>query len=322
MHSLKPLPQFLSELNITKINPITGDGGHRKYYRVSDKNSTYILMQDPYIKEYKHNTLHNFAFINVHTVLQNNNISVPLLIKAFPQEGCLLLEDLGDINLYQTKNKNTPLYQASLDELIKIQNIHIDLALPIFQKSFNSNFLIKELKDSLMSINNFLLKKNQLTILPSTLVKEITTFCKSLEKSSLRLVHRDFHSRNIMIKNTQIKIIDFQDARLGHPLYDLASLLEDPYTKLESQKKEQLKQYFIQKSQIKLANFDHHYYSISIHRLLKAAASFIKLAKTNNNTVHNYLIDLPYAIKQSYVYIKKIAYPEMQKFIFILSEVK
>lgn len=317
MFSKKPLPSFLDYLNIQSITPITGDGGHRTYYRLTSSNSSYVLMHDAEIKQqYKSEQKHTFSFLNVHNLLEKNNISIPSIKKIFKDESCLLLEDLGNFNLYNTKNNTLQLYKQSLNELIKIQNIKKDSSLPMFQKSLNMDFLIQELTQSLININNFYYPKNPLSILPKKLTAEIATLCNFLEQSSFCLVHRDYHSRNIMVKKEQIKIIDFQDARLGHPLYDLSSLLEDPYTKLSCNTKEDLKKYFQKQTAVLLLNnFDTHYYSISIHRLLKASASFIKLANKENNKIHNYLIDLPYAIKQSYHYIMKLKYPELQTFI-------
>ncbi len=329
MFSKKNLPLFLNYLNIESISPITGDGGHRTYYRVTTQDKSYVLMYDVEVKHrYKINQKHDFSFVNVHSLLEQNNISVPSINKIFKEESCILLEDLGNFNLYNIKNntKNTckdgfkditlKLYKQSIDELIKIQSIKKDSSLTVFKKSFDVDFLMKELTQSLIAINNFYFPKNKIASLSKTLTKEITEFCNFLSQSSFCLVHRDYHSRNIMFKNKQIKIIDFQDARLGHPLYDLSSLLEDPYAKLDLNTKNDLKKYFQkQSSSLLLNNFDIHYFGISIHRLLKAAASFINLSSNDNNKVHDYLIDLPYAVKQSYDYIMKLKYPELQIFI-------
>lgn len=313
----QPLPSFLKDLNIESIIPITGDGGHRKYYRLKSSNTTYVLMYDIEIKrQYNDTQEHNFAFVNVHKILEENNVSVPSIKKIVKEENCLLLEDLGDCNLYNTKKNTLQLYEKSLNELIKIQNIKKDLNLPTFQKSFDVDFLITELAQSLINIYNYYNPNNLLKSLPKELNREIATLCNFLETSSFCLVHRDYHSRNIMVIKEQVKIIDFQDARLGHPLYDLASLLEDPYTKLSQDIKIDFKKYFQkQASLLVLDDFETHYHSISIHRLLKASASFIKLAKQDSNKVHNYLIDLPYAIKQSYNYVMKLNYPKLQAFI-------
>lgn len=322
MLNSKPLPKFLSEFNISHICPIAGDGGHRKYYRLITPNANFVLMQDPNIKKYKPNQDHDFLFVNVHTTLTKHHVSTPSIIKIFPDNECLILEDLGDTNLYNMTASQHELYQASIDELIKIQNISPKTELPLFKKSFDTTFLIQELTQSLISLSNFYFANTPLTTLSSQLTKEIFHFCKLLEKNTFCLVHRDFHSRNIMIKNNQVKIIDFQDARLGHSLYDLASLLEDPYTKLPLTEKSQLQKYYIENSTKKINDFAIHYHSISIHRLLKAAASFIKLSQGKNNKIYNYLTDLPYAIKQSHIYIKKLNYPALQNFITNLDKQK
>lgn len=311
------LSKFLFRLKFKLVSSITGDGGHRSYYRLQGPKANYILMKDLEIKKhYKTNPKKDFLFIAIQKILKKNKVSVPSIIKLFKKESYLLIEDLGDCNIQSLKSGFLSAYKQSIDQLIKIQAIKTSSYSQTFKSSFDAAFLSKELSKSLININNFYLPKNKPSQLSQKLKTEINSLCVALGNSPFCLVHRDYHCRNIMLTKERVKIIDFQDAKPGHCLYDLASLLEDPYAELATKTKTILKNYFKKKSTfVAVNNFDWHYQAIALHRLLKAAASFIYLSKKSNNKVHNYQSKLPYAIKQSYAYAEKLARPELKLFI-------
>ena len=100
------------------------------------------------------------------------------------------------------------------------------------------------------------------------------------------LVHRDFHSRNLMIKSDELRMIDYQDSMLGTKLYDLVSLLEDTYFPLKHELKGELVEYFKSKidlSDIGVDNFDSLYDFNSIQRIYKALGSFAYIYHTRDD---------------------------------------
>ena len=75
----------------------------------------------------------------------------------------------------------------------------------------------------------------------------LRTVCKTLSKEDRVFTHRDYHSRNIMIHNGKLKVIDFQDARMGPCQYDLVSLLKDSYVVLNDSLRSELLEYYIER---------------------------------------------------------------------------
>lgn len=104
--------------------------------------------------------------------------------------------------------------------------------------------------------------------------------CETLSNEPRALVHRDYHSRNLMIINGEQVVIDFQDARMGTPLYDLVSLLEDCYYQINTENKTKLIDYYFQTyfkkfdSSKTFEQFKELYDFMAIQRVFKAIGSF------------------------------------------------
>jgi aminoglycoside/choline kinase family phosphotransferase len=113
--------------------------------------------------------------------------------------------------------------------------------------------------------------------------------------------HRDFQSRNLMLFGYQFFIIDFQDALLGPPQYDLVALLRDSYVELPTQTMEGLINYYLAQREKRKLNpmdpggFRRHFFEITLQRKLKDAGrfQFIKTVKKNPN----FLTHVPTSLK-------------------------
>ena len=130
------------------------------------------------------------------------------------------------------------------------------------------------------------------------------TLCKALSDQDRVFTHRDYHSRNIMIHNGKLRVIDFQDARMGPCQYDLASLLKDSYIVIEESVRKELLEYYIECMQrdgreIKRDPFYKIFDWMSVQRNLKAIGTFAYQAKVLGND--RYLQYVDPALK----YIKK-----------------
>jgi aminoglycoside/choline kinase family phosphotransferase len=103
---------------------------------------------------------------------------------------------------------------------------------------------------------------------------------KRLASQKMVITHRDFHSRNIMVKGDEYTFIDFQDARWGIPQYDLVSLLEDCYYDLKEENRQKLKRYYYDHldpaihGQKSYEEFELYYQDMLIQRVFKAVGSF------------------------------------------------
>ena len=134
------------------------------------------------------------------------------------------------------------------------------------------------------------LRQNKLTpAIRKELHQQLTDLCTVLAAQTPWFTHRDYHSRNLMVHNDQLVLLDFQDARMGPSQYDLASLLRDSYLPLPDSLVWELVDAFIQKKQ-ELANieidreeFIRIFDLMSIQRNLKAIGTFGYQKNFKNN---------------------------------------
>ncbi len=314
--NVETLEKFLQKNSIYeyKLEKITEEGSNRIYYRIRNKNinQTFILCQTfPFIAE-------NDDFINLSIYLINKNARVPKIIDFSPENGWILLEDAGSLYLQDVVNyyKNN----QNKDKIIKMYKIIIKEICDWHSYKDIPNFVLKRKfdKDKFQFEIEFFyhnLKKQNL-ILPSFelqafLSDVIETLCKQKE---LVFTHRDFHSRNILLHkiSEDYKIIDYQDARMGLPWYDLSSLLFDPYVEFDITTIMILFDYYY-----KLTNFSKNKYEYyknifflqALQRLFKALGSFIYLGfELNKIHFRKYIIP---TIKQISSLAKIARFPDI-----------
>ncbi|MEA3346802.1 MAG: phosphotransferase, partial [Candidatus Auribacterota bacterium] len=121
------------------------------------------------------------------------------------------------------------------------------------------------------------------------LLQRFSDICGILEREPKVVTHRDYHSRNIFLKDGKIYVLDFQDARLGPRQYDLCSLLRDSYFPLPSQSIERLIYYYLDKSGIpssEFARFFKIFDIMSFQRNLKAAGTFGYMSVIKNKKTY------------------------------------
>ena len=141
-----------------------------------------------------------------------------------------------------------------------------------FQKYFSQNFITPKSKN------------------------ELTKIYKKLYFHNNTFVHRDFHASNIMINKNKLGLIDSQDAVIGNPAYDLASLIDDVRYKSSNLLKKNIYSYFLQKSKkIDRKSFENDFLILSVLRNLKILGIFTRLAKRDKK--NNYLKLIPYTWK-------------------------
>ena len=125
--------------------------------------------------------------------------------------------------------------------------------------------------------------------------KELNNIYKKLYFKNNYFTHRDFHASNIMLKNKRLGVIDSQDAIIGNPLYDVASLIDDVRIKLSKNLQENLFKYYIYKSKFQTKdkfNLKNDFDILSVQRNLKILGIFVRLYKRDQKP--NYLRYLPY----------------------------
>lgn len=204
--------------------PLAGDASFRRYFRIKLPARSFVVMDAPPEKESCQ------PFVSIAAAFRQLGLKTPEIHEMDLQNGFLLLSDFGDrLYLNELNKKTAPsLYQTAFDALFKIltcQGIG-NYSLPLFDAFlyqqemglFKDWFLEKQLGIFLNSE-----QESNLNEIFSILIKE------ALSQPQV-CVHRDYHSRNLMVlENAEVGILDFQDAVWGPITYDLLSLLRDCY---------------------------------------------------------------------------------------------
>jgi len=234
---------------------LKGDGSDRQWYRLNMDRKSMILVDHGIKKTDRVDQAD--AFVNIGRHLFDRDLPVPQIYDGDTFAGYAFLEDLGNLDLQttvqQTDNyeKIIGMYRSVIQLLIKFSALGAERfdAAWTYQTSSYSKTLILE-KECRYFVDAFLNAYLGLEIIYEDFKKEFDFIAdKALEHALPGLMHRDFQSRNIMIKNDKFYFIDFQASRMGPIQYDLAALLIDPYVQLPQDIQTRLLGYCVEKLQ-------------------------------------------------------------------------
>ena len=292
------LESWLSQNNydVSSLRVLSGDASFRKYYRVDKDAISYVVMDCPPDKE------NLDAFIKISDKLQKAKINVPKLFECNEDDGFLVISDLGD-NLYSKKlDKETVycLYTDALETIVKMQ-INTDLSgLDNFDNLYDEENKL---------FTDWFLQYHQKTDLDDSLKSDlsnefdkINSIIRDIPKT---FVHRDFHSRNLLVTDTNNPgVIDYQDAVLGPVTYDLVSLLKDCYITWDDGLIEDMLESFftrIKSNSINsISDFRYWFDITGLQRHIKAIGIFSRLNYRDKKD--RYLKDIP----RTYAYVDKV----------------
>jgi aminoglycoside/choline kinase family phosphotransferase len=301
------------------VVPLTGDASTRKYYRVTLKNQSWILMEwEPFQNPAQ------FPFISIQNYWAEHNIQVPEIIAYNAELGLFLLEDLGDLTLerkfgeFSNQENILPFYKATLDQLITLHRLilqpHKDSDCTAFQIAFDTEKFSWELNYTFKNLFQILCPQKLTEQQEAQLQAEFTEIAQTLAGLPQVICHRDFHSRNVMIKAEKIVLIDFQDARKGPPQYDLVSLVHDSYVTLTEQSQNALIDYYLKNFPEVLKMFESredfmHYFTLqTLQRCFKACGTFAAIL--NQRGDRRYLKHLPHTLAKVRAALKELdCYP-------------
>ena len=284
-------------MEFKQLEKLSGDASFRKFYR-HKKNKSIIV----YCKKEKFKNLIIYEAVN--RFLKKNNINTPKLISENYKKNFIEIEDFGNKNMLdKIKSSKTKLneYKKILKILYQIQKIKNFKTQNFLKKKFNlSNYSkAKILKESYLFLDWYL-PANKLIIqkgyIKKNLKKIIDNLYLNLKIKQKVFVHRDFHVSNMMFYKNKIALIDSQDAVLGNPAYDLASLIDDVRIKTSNSFKSNILKVFLSKFKYKNeSQFINDFEILSVLRNLKIIGIFTRLAKRDKK--RKYLKLIPYAWK-------------------------
>ncbi|MDO6427082.1 phosphotransferase [Thalassotalea sp. 1_MG-2023] len=291
--------------NQVTLQPLTGDAGFRRYFRFQLNEQSFIAVDSP--AQY----CNNKAFVQMSQRLAQANVLQPDIFYHDTENGFFCLMDLGDTLLADVLSPETVIeyYQRAID-LLPVIAMLPQQNLP----RYDADFVRMELD----IFTQWLLKEHlDITLSPEEHQSLATCFDCLVDNALAQpqvVMHRDFHSRNLMCYQQQLAVIDFQDAVIGPVTYDVVSLLRDCYVKWPDDVVEQALKYFIVHYGKQLAGENistaqwHRWFDLmGIQRHVKAAGIFARLKHRDNKP--SYVKDIPLTLH----YIVDVCqhYPEL-----------
>ena len=295
------------------IETASADASFRKYYRLISEDKSYILMDSSLEKESIN------PFLDVSNRLLHVNVNAPKILAQNLHDGYLILEDFGSINLLDVLNRDNfnNYYSKAIDTIILMQEADTG-SLAVYDKKFlhaEMNLMREWYLEKLLHVD---LNEAQKNLINSTLNTISSTLLKQPQNC---FVHRDFHSRNIMIKEDDtLGIIDYQDAMNGSVTYDLVSLLKDCYIEFDREDIVKLALSFRDKKSLHVSDeeFIRWFDFMGMQRHIKVLGIFSRLYLRDGKDA--YLKDIPLTLK--YVINSAKLYKETQKLSDLLTKTK
>lgn len=296
------LPWALSVLDVVgsqrrpSVTAIAGDASARRYFRMTCDESSYVLVEAPPVTE------KNEEFIAVRALLAAAGVRVPALLGANLDRGFMLLEDLGDQVLLPLLDADSvdAYYRRAFDVLLRMAALDTGgSGLP----AYDPDLLNEECSRFRQWFVEGLLAYTP-TLSEQALIRDVATkLIDSALQQPLVLVHRDFHSRNLMLVDGEaLAVIDFQDAVVGPVTYDLVSLLRDCYIQWPAQRVRQwacdyhgLLRSRALLADVEVADFLRWFDWMGLQRHLKVLGTFARLSLRDGKSA--YLDDLPLVIR-------------------------
>jgi len=281
-HTITRFPRLMT--GDVDVQPLEKGGSDRKYFRIRVTDGPPIILV-----KYGEQLDENRHYVAIAQFLDAAGVRVPRIYFHDESEGLIWMEDLGEVDLWEHRFAPWPerrnLYFSALD-LAALLHSQVQTAPALaalkLQKEFNAelytweqNYFFENCLERFFKLDADVVKSHR----DNPALAEIAMGLAALPRV---LVHRDFQSQNIMIKDGEAYLIDFQGLRPGLAQYDLASLLYDPYVALETSQREELLEGYMKKTGgVDAAGFRRLFDLCAMQRLMQAlgAYGFLGLVK-------------------------------------------
>ncbi|MCG8325996.1 MAG: phosphotransferase [Thiotrichales bacterium] len=292
-------------LGDARFEPASEDASFRKYFRVFSAAGTFILMDAPPDRESCE------AFIDITLRLRAAGINAPEIHRQDQQQGFLLLTDLGQHQYLQVLDESNAdgLYTDAIATLHRMQNESAVAGLPEYDAAL--------LRDEMQLFSDWLLDRHLGLALNAKQAADLETVYDVLLASALEqpcvFVHRDYHSRNLMVTAEHNPgVLDYQDAVLGPVCYDIVSLLKDCYICWPLERRLDWLQRFYSGCSLLNGSVDYSvvrrwFDLMGVQRHLKASGIFCRLHHRDGKA--GFLHDVPRTL--AYIVELRADYPEL-----------
>jgi aminoglycoside/choline kinase family phosphotransferase len=296
-------PRF--NVDEVKISPIEKGGSDRKFYRVrcSSEQSLILVKYNLEREENRH-------YVEIAQFLETHGIHAPRIYYHDTDEGLIWLEDLGERDLFGYRDEpwlvRRAFYESALDEIRKLHQLPEAVCIEMHQHlpaEFNAALYVWEQNYFFDNCLGRYFEVEQAKIDNLAALPALRDIAEKLAQLPRVLVHRDFQSQNILLRNGQAYLIDFQGMRPGLAGYDLASLLYDPYVDLSESERAELLEYYCSKTPTR--DFTETLRLCAMQRLMQAlgAYGFLGLVKGHQH----FLKYIPAAVKSLRGVVAEIA---------------
>lgn len=309
--------EFPTGPNHHHVSKLSGDASARQYYRYMSKTgqsfvlATYPETFDP----------DRFNYRQVCHLLTEIGLPVPKIITMDPELGIVLQEDLGNESLQvrlltAAKDERRLLLRQAIDYIVTIQQDGTRALQPEDEAS-RLAFDEEKLNWELLFFECHYLRdyKGLKPAETKNLKDEFTRLATELAGFSRCLCHRDYHVRNLMLKDGTIYITDFQDARQGPASYDLVSLLKDSID-LETQEINEYRDYYLDRASLSQTGeaFMRQFHLMCIQRLLKALGTYGFQIVTQGNFLYQQYV--PGSLQRSLISLQAVPeFPYIQSIV-------
>ena len=304
------LPKMCWISDDLKLFPMRGDAGFRQYFRVNSEPTVIAVHSPPGLEN-------NLAMVRVSSHFSEHNIQVPKIYAVDLSRGFLLLQDFGEAIIQPLLN-----VQNMRDLYTKAETIILDL-----QKLPQDDRIYRRYDEQMLRLEMNLFTEWFVNILLGIEIQSrdrqiIEDLFEKLIESAVAqsqvVVHKDYHSRNLMLLDDgQLGVIDFQDALVGPVTYDLVSLLKDCYLnwprKMVDDRALNFMRCLSSRGSIHIeseADFLRCFDWMGLQRHIKVLGIFSRLALRDKKPV--YLQEIPRVI--SYVLDTAARYPALKAF--------
>ena len=275
-----------------RVVPLTGDASDRRYFRILLQDAPSIVLS-LYAAPF---TFESLSFVNVARLFAQMPVPIPTVLGHADELGVLALQDLGDVTLQAhlgaaTPSEHSALYREAVSLIATMQTRGAELASDAYLP-YGIAFDVEKLTWELDFFTKHFLEAYRGVTLPdakrAALREEFANVVSELAAEPRVLCHRDYHSRNLMLREGQLYIIDFQDARMGPDTYDLVSLLRDSYVDLPERTVSELIAYFLALKGVtgEDPDFRRRFDVMALQRNLKALGTFGYQTTAKRNPVY------------------------------------
>lgn len=293
------------------IVKLKGDASNRSYYRVGTPPQSHVVMVMPPGAKASEEAVSGEApvelpFINVHRYLEKLGVRVPQIHRHDEAAGVLVLEDLGDVTFERALATSPPatMYRDAVRLLARLRaqaERQRDPSCLAFTRDFDETLYDWELHHFREWGLEAWSGKQPSPTERHELDAIFRRIASRLAAAPRGFTHRDYQSRNLMVKGGELVVIDFQDALQGPRQYDLVALLRDSYVELDGELVDaMLDEYIIAfealtKERIDAASFKAFFELLTVQRKLKDAGRFEYINRVKGNA--SFLVSIPASLR-------------------------